>query len=387
MNDLSLIWRHHAFFRRRTLLLMAAVALAFCTFGILGALRYSLEGGDNSIGARRLMVMSDSGPMQVLPLSALDTLRGIDALETISYATWEGLYFREQSNMFMSFAVDPDTWVSTHPDMLMDEATRQAFVSDRRALLVSADIADKFGWKKGDAVPLQSLLFSPPTGEPAWTFIVAGVFEPTVGGAGRNYAVSHYDYLNENRDNWKNTVGSYVITLKPGASVDDVGAAIDTAFETTAWPTYTSSDQVFHKEFFAQYGDIVSMIELVIGVTFGALMLMVGSGMALATRQRRRDLGVLRVIGYSGARILRIVVGQTLTVVLAGAALGLLVAYVFNVVITSMYPEVLPAIHLPVAVVGQGLGIGIVLGMAAAAIPAVIALRTRPIEALAEEAV
>jgi putative ABC transport system permease protein len=387
MNELLLIWRHQAFFRRRTLLLAAAVALAFCTFGILGALRYSLNGGDNTIGARRLMVMSDAGPMQLLPLSALDTLRGVDGLQSISYATWEGLYFREQSNMFMSFAVDADSWVRTHPDMEMDETTRQAFVSDRRALLVSAEIADKFGWKAGDAVPLKSLLFNPPAGEPAWTFIVAGVFHPTHGGGGRNYAVSHYDYLNANRENWKDTVGSFVITLDPGVDVDDAAQRIDAAFETSAWPTYTSSDQVFHKEFFAQFGDIVAMIEMVIAVTFGSLMLMVSSGMALATRQRKRDLGVMRVIGFSSTKIIRLVVGQTLSVVLAGAALGLAIAFAFNLAVTSMYPEVLPDIHLPLEVVLQGLGIGLALGVVAAGIPAYIALRTRPIEALAEEGV
>ncbi|SFK95006.1 ABC transporter permease [Lysobacter sp. cf310] len=387
MNDMNLIWRYHRFFRLRSLLLTGAVALAFCTFGILGALRYSMNGGDQSIASRRLMVTSAAGAMQVLPLSSMDAISKVEGLRTVSYATWIGLYYREQSNMFMSFAVDPKTWIDTHPDMAMDESTKQAFLKDRRAILVSTDIADKFGWKKGDSVPLHSLLFKPPQGESAWNYIVAGVFRSEKGAGSRNYAVTHYDYLNENRNFWKDTVGSFVVTLDAKVTADDASQRIDAALETSAWPSYTSSDQVFHNEFFAQFGDVVSMIELVVAVTFGTLMLIVSSGMALGIRQRRRDLGILRVIGYSNAKILRIVVGQTMMVVLVGAALGMLIAFVFNWAITSRYPEILPHMSLPIPVMMQALAIGVLLSLAAAAIPAFIALRTKPVEAMAEEAI
>lgn len=387
MNELNIIWRYHRFFRLRSLLLTGAVALAFCTFGILGALRYSMNGGDNSIASRRLMVMSDAGAMQVLPLSSMDAIRKVEGLHTISYATWIGLYYREQSSMFMSFAVDPQSWIDTHPDMAMDEDTKQTFLKDRRAILVSTDIADKFGWKKGDSVPLQSLLFRPPQGESAWNHIVAGVFHSEKGAGSRNFAVTHYDFLNENRVMWKDTVGSFVVTLNPKVTADDASQRIDAALETSAWPSYTSSDQVFHNEFFAQFGDIVSMIEMVVIVTFGTLMLIVSSGMALGVRQRRRDLGIMRVIGYSNAKILRIVVGQTMMVVIVGALLGMLIAFVFNWTITSKYPEILPHLYLPIPVMVQALVIGVALSLLAAAIPAYIALRTKPVEAMAEEAI
>lgn len=387
MNELNIIWRYHTFFRLRSILLTSAVVLAFCLFGILGALRFAMNGGDNSVASRRLMAMSDAGPLQVLPLSSLSTFRDIPGLKTVSYATWTGLYHREKSNMFMSFAVEPETWIDTHPDMEMDASTRKAFLSDRRSILVSTEIADKFGWKKGDTVPLQSLLFRPPHGEPAWNHIVAGTFVPTQGAGSRNFAVTHYDFLNENRDIWKDTVGSYVITLDPEVTADDASQRIDEAFETSAWPTYTSSDQVFHEEFFAQFGDIVSVIEMVIAVTFGALMLMVGSGMALGTRQRRRDIGIMRVIGFTNGRILRVIVGQTMMVVVVGALLGMFAAFLFNWVITSRYPEILPHVYLPTTVMLQGLLIAVVSSVAAAAVPAYIALRTHPVEAMAEEAV
>lgn len=387
MNELNLIWRYHKFFGMRSVLLTVAVILAFGTFGILGALRYSIQGGDNSIASRRLMVMSDAGAMQGLPISAIDTIRKVDGLKAISYATWIGLYYREQSTMFMSFAVDPKTWFDTHPDMVMDDATRKAFLGDPRAILVSADIADKFGWKKGDSVPLQSLLFRPPKGEKAWNHIVAGVFESSQGAGSRNFAITHYDFLNENRDLWKDTVASFIVTLDPNVTADDASQRIDTALGSSAWPSHTSSDQVFHNDFFAQFGDIVSMIQMVVAVAFATLMLIVSSGMALGVRQRRRDLGILRVIGYSTYKILRIVVGQTMMVVVVGAVLGLAFAFVFNWTITSKYPEILPQLDLPIPIIVQAFAIAVALSLFGAAIPAYIALRTKPVEAMAEEAI
>jgi putative ABC transport system permease protein len=387
MNEINLIWRYHRFFGMRSLLLTGAVILAFGTFGILGALRYSMSGGDNSVASRRLMVMSDAGAMQVLPLAAMDRIRKVDGLHAISYATFLGLYYREQKNMFMSFAVDPQTWLDTHPDMAMDDDTRNKFLNDPRAILVSSDIAGKFGWKKGDSVPLQSMLFRPPKGDPAWNHIVAGVFESTKGAGSRNFAVTHYNYLNQNRDLWKDTVSSYVISLNPNVSTDDASQRVDEALQTSAWPTYTSSDQAFHSEFFAQFGDILSMIEMVVAVTFATLMLIVGSGMALGVRQRRRDLGILRVIGYSNARILRIVLGQTMMLVVAGAMLGMAAAFVFNWSVTSKFPEILPHLYLPVPIMAQAFAIAVVLSLLAAVIPTYIALRTKPVEAMAEEAI
>jgi len=387
MNELNFIWRYHRFFGMRSVLLTGAVMLAFATFGILGALRYSMNGGDNSIAARRLMVMNDAGTMQSFPLAAMDAIRKVRGLQTISYATWLGLYYREQSTMFMSFAVEPKTWLDTHPDMVMDESTKQAFLGDPRAILVSTDIAAKFGWKKGDSVPLQSLLFRPPKGEAAWNYIVAGVFTSTKGAGSRNFAITHYNYLNQNRDMWKDTVSSFIVTPDQNVTADDASQRIDTVLATSAWPSYTSTDQVFHREFFAQFGDITAMIQMVVVVTFATLMLIVSSGMALGVRQRRRDLGIMRVIGYSNVRILRIVVGQTMMVVLTGAMLGNVFAFVFNWALTAKYPEILPHLYLPVPILAQGLAIAIVLSLIAAAIPAYIALRTKPVEAMAEEAI
>ena len=385
MSQLQLIVEHLRFFRVRSLLMLLTVVLAFVTFGILGALRYSLDSGDASVSERRVIVAHEAGLMQTLPIAYLKRIKALPGVESVSHATWQGTYYRESRDMMMSFAVDPETWLSGHPDMEVSPQARAAFFADRRGMLVAKPLADKYGWKIGDAVPLQSMLYAAPKGDPAWTYIITGTFITSDSGGGRNYAVTHYDYLNENRQIWRDTVGTFVVTPQVGTSAAILSQQIDAMFAQSEAPTSTTTDKAFHAEFFTQFGDVVTMIEVIIGVTFVSLILVVTSGMALSTRQRSRDIGVLRVIGFSDASVYRLIIGQTALLVGGGAGLGLGIAFVFNRLVTTALPQFLPNISLPLPVIAEAAAITAVLALVTAIVPVLIALRVRPVEAFTLE--
>jgi putative ABC transport system permease protein len=385
MKELKLILEHLRYQRTRSLLLLVTIVLAFATFGILGALRYSLNSGDASVTDRRLIVAHEAGLMQTLPLSYLERIRKLPGVQTVSHATWQGIYYREARDMIMSFAVDPATWLDTHPDMVVTPEARAAFLRERRGMLVSEALAAKYGWKVGDAVPFSSIIYQAPAGEPAWTFIIAGLFRTSDDGGGRNYAVGHYGYLNENRSLWRDSVGTFVVTPRADVPVAQLAQRIDAMFATDTAPTSTTTDRAFHAEFFAQFGDVVSMIQIVIGVTFASLVLVVSSALALSTRQRSRDIGVLRVLGYSNGRVYRLVVGQAALLMAGGAAVGLALAFIFNWRVTAALPQFLPDLGLPLPVLLLAAAIALLLAFVTAAIPTAIALRVKPVEAFAME--
>ena len=385
MKELKLILEHLRFFRARSILMLVTIVLAFATFGILGALRYSLDSGDASVSERRMIVAHEAGLMQSLPMAYLERIKALPGVQTVSHATWQGTYYRESRDMMMAFAVDPATWLDTHPDMIVSDDARRAFIAERRGLLVSEGLATKYGWKVGDVVPLSSIIYTAPKGDKAWNFIVSGIFRTSDEGGGRNYAVSHYDYLNENRSLWRDSVGTFVVTPQAGVPVAELSQRIDAAFANSPAPTSTTTDRAFHAEFFAQFGDVVSMIQIVIAVTFTSLVLVVSSAMALSTRQRSRDIGVLRVLGYSNAKVYRLIIGQTAFLQAGGAAIGLCLAYLFNWQVTAALPQFLPALGMPVPVMVAALLIALALALLTAAIPTVIALRVKPVEAFAME--
>ena len=381
MKDLKLILEHLRYFKARSLLMFVAISLAFLTYGVLGSLRYSLNSGEASVSEQRLITTHEMGLMQTLPLAYLERIRKIEGVGRVGYATWMGSFFQEQRNMLMAFAVDGPVWLAQHPDMAVSEEARSRFLEDRRGMLISRPLALKYGWKVGDAVPLKSILFAPLSGDLSWTYIVSGVFTSNDAGGGRNYIITHYDYMNKDRRLWPNTVGTFMVTPAKGTTVTELARRIDAEFVDSAAPTSTMTDKAFHAEFFAQFGNVVDMITLVILVTFSSVMIIVTSGMALSIRQRTRDIGILRAIGYSDIKIYWLVIGQTGTIVVMGACLGLASTAFFNRWITLKLPQFLPDIVLPRPLVTEALLIIAAVTIITAIVPVLIAVRVRPIEA------
>jgi putative ABC transport system permease protein len=174
-----------------------------------------------------------------------------------------------------------------------------------------------------------------------------------------------------------------MVTPAPGTTVQELARRVDAEFADSTAPTSTVTDKAFHAEFFAQFGNVVDMITLVILVTFSSVMIIVTSGMALSIRQRTRDIGILRAIGYGDAKIYQLVIGQTGAVVATGACLGLASAALFNRWITLKMPQFLPDIVLPRPLVTEALLMIAAVTLITAMIPAWIAVRVRPIEAFA----
>jgi putative ABC transport system permease protein len=382
MKELLVVLEQMRRQRLHTLVLLASVVVTFAAFAVLGSLRYSLDSGEESVSAQRLIVTPQSGLMEQLPMAARAQIEALPGVQAVGYATWLGAYYRTQRQMQMVFAVEPQLWLAQHPDMQVDAGAASAFLHQRDAILVSRGLAERYGWKVGDVVPLGSILFQPPAGEPAWRLRVAGLFTSADSGGGRNYIVMHYQMLNEARAMWRDTVGSFMVTARPGVQVQALASEIDALFANSGNPTNSSTDQAFHAEFFAQFGNVTFMIKAVIAAALGSMMLVVGSTLALVVRQGTRDIGVLKVLGWSHARVLRLVFWRSGAIVLAGAAGGLALGVAFNLLVTRRLSQFMPDVVLPWPVLGQALGIAVVVALVVGLLPALLALRVRPLQAL-----
>lgn len=382
MKELRVVLEQLARQRLSTLVLLGSIALTFAAYAVLGSLRYSLDSGEESISGQRLIVTPQSGLMAQLPLAHQARIAALPGVAQVGHATWLGAYYQDQRQMQMVFAVQPQAWLEQHPDMIVGPGVAEAFYRQRDSILISEGLAERYGWKVGDVVPLGSILFQPPAGEPAWRLRVAGIFTSHSSGGGRNFIVMHYDTLNEARALWRNTVGSFMVTAQPGVSLQALANDIDALFATGSDPTSTATDQAFHTEFFNQFGNVTFMIKAVVAAAFASLMLVVGSTLALAVRQSTRDIGVLKVLGWSHARVLRLVFWRSGALVMLGAALGLAAGAAFNVGVTQQLSQFMPDVVLPLPVLGEAALIAAAVGLLTGLVPALLALRVRPLQAL-----
>lgn len=383
MSSLRFTLDEMRFFRLRTLLIVLSAAFSFLAYGMLSTLRYSLQSGESSVAESRLIVTHRDGLMQTLPLALAGQIEGLAGVGRVGHATWTGSYYREPDELMMALAVEPGTWLDQHPDMIVAPEVRDRFLATRDGMLVSEALARKHGWSVGERIPFGSILYAPPEGEKAWSYLFVGTFRTDDSGGGRNYIVSHFGYLNENRTVWRDTVGSYMVTPEPGTTAKRLADTIDGAFATSPSPTSSSTDRAFHDQFFQQFGDVVAIIRIIISITFASVVLVVTSGMALAVRQSARHFGLLRVLGYSNASILSLVVTQALILIGTGATLGLGLAATTNWFLARYLPEFMPDIVMPWQLVGEAALLALLIAGVVATLPGWLALRIPPIEAFA----
>src|ERR1051326_4157571 len=97
---------------------------------------------------------------------------------------------------------------------------------------------------------------------------------------------------------------------------DGVIKTIDQLFANSSYETATDTEKALNKAFVAQFGNIALIVVLVVGAAFVTILMIVGNTMALSVRQRTREIGVLKTLGFSGTRILRLVLGESIMLAL-----------------------------------------------------------------------
>jgi putative ABC transport system permease protein len=137
------------------------------------------------------------------------------------------------------------------------------------------------------------------------------------------------------------------------------------------------------RDFFVQLNAVVSVI-----VGFSAVIAAVGvvNALALGVLQRRRELGLLRVLGLTGAQVRRMIVTEAVQMVVAAVVSGLVLGTFYGWVggqtllgsLGTPVTPVLPPLTIGIVVVGA-----LVLAVVATIAPVRRAMRVPPTEALA----
>lgn len=118
-------------------------------------------------------------------------------------------------------------------------------------MLVGKKLADMYGWKVGDTVPLKSSIFRQKDGSDAWDFKVSGIFTNTEEENGDQYVVFHYDYFNESRSFGRDAIGQIVVQTRDPAQNDATAREIDEMFVNSGAETETRTEAAFAASFAA----------------------------------------------------------------------------------------------------------------------------------------
>ena len=377
MNDLTLMRKN--LFRKpmRTTLLLISIFIAFLMFGVMVSFDRAIS--NFSTLPTRMVTMSRINFTETLPIAHYDSVARTEGVAVATHTNWFGGYYRDPAKGFLPvFAVEPESYLKVYADDLrIPAAQRETFLKDRTAMLVPEAIAKRLQWHVGQRIPLNSNIYSQADGSHTWAFTLAGIIPPGPTGSRANNVLIRYDYFNETISFGRDRIG-WVAFLTTSAKLNDkVAHAIDARFANSSDETSTQDEAAFTKGFTAQFGDIALVVTLVVGAAFAAILLIVGTTMALAVRERTREVGVMKTLGFSSGRILRMVLGESLLLALLGGGLGLLGADGLLALLAKIGGGRGSPIEFAPSVIGWAALIALVLGLITGFAPALGAYRMR----------
>jgi len=384
VNDFDLV-RKNLFRRKlRAALMIVSILIAFMIFGVLAGFYRAFTAGEDRAAADRLITVNKINFTQPMPIAYFNRVRAVDGVRQVTHANWFGGYYQDPKNFLMTLAIEPVTYFDMYRSELdIPPEQLQAFISDRSSAVIGESMARKWGWKVGDRVPVASSIFTQRSnGSHTWDFTIAGIVKGKAEQVSTDFLLFQYAYFDETRTFGKDTIGWMILQTTSPENNDRVAKAIDAMFANSTAETSTDTEKAFGKAFAAQFGNIALIVFLVVGAAFVTILMIVGNTMALSIRERTREIGVLKTLGFSGPRILRMVLGESVLLALLGGLPGLAIAALITIALRASLANIAPAFAVSPVIALEGIALMIALGLFTGAIPALNAMRLQIATAL-----
>jgi putative ABC transport system permease protein len=366
----------------RTSLTLLSIVVAFVLFGFLSAIRQALTGEVSLEGQNRLVVRHKVSIIQLLPESYKARMERIPGVALATHQTWFGGTYRDSKNFFMQCPVVPEEFLDMHPEMVLVPAQKQAWLQTRTGAIVGRKTAERFHWKIGDKVPIQSSIWEQSDGRRVWDFDVVGIYDGKDKNTDTTALFFRYDYFDEARPSGfgKGQVGWYTVRVRDPRKAAEVAKQVDQEFENSSAETKTEPEAAFAQAWAKQIGDIALMTAAILGAVFFTILLVTGNTMSQTVRERTGELGVLKAIGFTNGQVLMMVLAESCLLAVLGGLIGLGLAWL---IISRGDPTgMLPLFAFPAASLAAGLGLSVALGVATGIFPALAAMRLRVADAL-----
>lgn len=385
MKFLGLVWSNLKRKKLRTSFTLLSIFIAFFLFGILCTIKESFTGGVTMADADRLITRHKVSLIMSLPEAHLAKIRRIDGVDTVVSFTWfNGIYQDKPENFFATIPTEPEPFLNLYPEFLLTEEEQQAWLTTRSGAIAGRALADRFGWKVGDRIPLMSPIW-PHKSDGAWEFDIVGIFEGAKKGADTSGMYFRYDYFDEGRARGEGEVGWFGVRVSDPERAVEVGAAIDAEFANSPYETKTEAEGAFMQGFAQQIGDMGAILTAILSAVFFTILLVSGNTMAQSVRERTEEIGVLKAMGFNNQLVLALVLAESGVIAAIGGLAGLGAALLLAAG-GSPAPAMLPIFYFAPHYVVLGVGFVFVLGFVSGIVPAIQAMRLQIAVALRRNA-
>jgi putative ABC transport system permease protein len=320
--------------KTRTILTLLSVVTAFLLFGLLQAVNVMFSAGADFVGATRLVTQARVSFTTSLPMRLLPEIESIPGVESVMWQQWFGAVWQENTQLIF-FAADPARLHAVYPEYIMPDEQWKAFAETRTGMIAGRALADQYGWKIGDKLPIASNIFPQKDGSKAWTFDLVGIYDGKDAEWQRNTNVGwiNFAYYDEANQFGSGRAGTFTLRLSDPDQAEQIAKAIDSRFENSPDETKTQTEKDFNLGFFKQIGDIGLIVRWILFAVFFTLLLVVGNTIAQSVRERVPELAILKTLGFTDGSVLGFVLAEAAVMCLIGGLLGLGIATVIGILI------------------------------------------------------
>jgi putative ABC transport system permease protein len=308
-------WRN----RRRTVLTITSIAVSMCLLGVMVAMyRAFYLSNPTPAQAMRLVSRNRVSLTVAIPLAYQSRIKQVSGVREVMMANWFGGTYkdaRDPKNQFSRFAVEPDKLFTLYAEYRIPEDQKQAFIHDRTACVIGRDLANTFGFKVGDRIHLIGDIYP---GD--YEFTIRGVFDsPPPNGI----MYLNKEYIDQSMPQVRRgEVGMYYILTDDPRNSPRIAEAIDRQFRNSPTETKTESEQAFVIGFLSLLGNVKLFLMGIAGAVTFTILLVSANTMAMSVRERVREVGVLKTLGFTPGTVLGLILGEACCISIAGGILG-----------------------------------------------------------------
>ncbi len=301
--------------KRRTLLTISSLVVSLFLIISLATILTEFERGTSEASPFRLMTRHAVSLGFVLPIADLQRIKAVPGVKEAMPFTWFGGIYKDEKNFFANFAVDANKLRVIYSELKMPDSEWQAFVADRQGAVVGQKLVKLYGFTPGQRITLRSPIYNQNI-----EFIIRGVCT----GGDEKTLFFHHDYLNELVPEWaRDKAGLFSIVANSAEDVPRIAQEIDSMFVNTDAPTKTESEREFAMSFQTMIGGVKQFLYGIMGAITFSLLLVMGNTMAMTVRERTKEVGTLKAIGFKRHTIAGLFVGEALLLATIGAAIGI----------------------------------------------------------------
>ena len=383
------LWRHPI----RSFLTFGFAVLALFLLVFLRSAVTTLETAARSAAKNRIVVQSATSLFVYMPMNYREKLAAIPGVEAASPWNWIGGFYQEPQNRPAQFATDLATTLAIYPELEIVKGSMKDLMDDQQGTIVGQDLASQYGWEIGKRVPIIQTIYAKEAGE-AWAFNIRAIYKSSNPAFDDKTMFFHWKYFQEKRDALRREgytsegqdIGVFMTKVKEGFDPNAVIAAIDARFADDVQRTSTQTEAAFQAQFASMLGNVPLFLSWIGAAILAAIFFSVLNTTGMAARERSRDVGVLKALGFRDGVASRMLLFESILLIGGGGLIGTILGWYSVPIFRQMFGFLFPNYHVRPDTILLAVGVALAIGLLGGIVPAWRLRRLRTVDVLRDGA-